>query len=153
LLDANGGYMDSLLRWEVAASTTGTRVESAAYNRDELNAWMNENPGVPVAIEVMVSEPVLDEYGNPELNPDGTPKMEEWPHWIVITHAEQGPNGETIYHAVDPATGSGTEGDPITLTMDENDQLTATANWKDGVTYSTTPETGMRQFFPADSGS
>jgi len=153
LLDANGGYTDSYLKWDVAASATGTRVESALYNRDDLNERMNNNPGVPIAMQVMVSEPELDRNGQPVLNEDGTPKMNEWPHWIVITHAEQGPDGQTIYHAVDPATGSGNAGAEITLTMDENDQLTADAPWGSGVTYSTTPETGIRQFFSTDSSS
>lgn len=147
LLDANGGYMGSLLRWDVAASATGTRVESALYNRDELNERLANNPGVPIAMQVMVSEPVLDSSGKPVMNEDGTPRTREWPHWIAVTHAEQGPNGETIYHAVDPATGSGTEGAAITLTMGEDDQLTANAPWGTGVTYATTPETGIRQFF------
>jgi hypothetical protein len=153
LLDANTGYSGSLLKWDVAASASGTQYESAFYDRDDLNERMNTYPGNPIAMQVMVTEPVRGSDGQPLINPDGTPQTREWPHWVVVTHAEPGPNGETIYHAVDPATGSGNAGAEITLTMDANDQLTATAPWGSGVTYSTTPETGIRQFFSPNSGS
>jgi hypothetical protein len=154
LLDAHEGYSGSLLKWNVAASETGTTYDSVLYDRDELNQRMADFPGNPIALQVMVSEPVKNDQGEPLFNPDGTPQTREWPHWVVVTHAETGENGETLYHAVDPSTGTGTEGAEITLTMDANDQLTATAPWgKGAVTYSTTTETGMRQYFPPDSGA